>query len=393
MKEADTGGWRGVLVRHISQCGGEIDADRELVRRQAVARGMAELREHHEARLLQVQDVLQGEIKALSEQLTKALEEERRHRDAQDSQMRGEMADALRKESQERLALQELLHKEELARAHALADAQAALHKEAGERAQCLAAVRAEIQAADKSVDALRMETSERLGALSQDMAALDAKGVEAKFAVQAEVAEVRGMAARVEAALDSTREQSQEAVRHLKQETSAWQEAMRVDKEQVKELVVHDLARLEGQMAAVHNAHDTTQSTATSALSAAAAAQSVLCLVRLPTRSRTRVDWHACILALAFTCSGVAGAGAACNHAIMLACSVLSCACSWCVRASPCFCRAARGCLFLFSCAPPPHHPALARTHAGAQAAPDPPTQGPSTQLHVFFCMLWQAR
>ena len=78
-----------------------------------------------------------------------------------------------------------MLLKEQLERTQAVADVNAALQREEVERAERMGELRAELQAGDKRVDALRLETQEHVHALRESITALDAKTLAAQHEAQ----------------------------------------------------------------------------------------------------------------------------------------------------------------------------------------------------------------
>ena len=128
--EAAGAGLREVSERLLapgSACQDEVAAHREALRTHVFAREQALLTERCDSRVLAVQEGLQGEIRALMEQLGAAREEAKLGREVLQAELRRELADALSQERQDRHVLREQLQQAEFARTKAMAEAEAAV--------------------------------------------------------------------------------------------------------------------------------------------------------------------------------------------------------------------------------------------------------------------------
>ena len=116
------------------------------------------------------------QLEEVLETLEKALEKEKTERLALQSLLRQEMADSMRQERDQRQGLHEMLLKEQLERTQAMADVKTALVHEGSERANSIGELRTELQASDKGVANLRLETQEKVNAVRESVTALDTK-------------------------------------------------------------------------------------------------------------------------------------------------------------------------------------------------------------------------
>ena len=123
-----------------------------------------------------MEEVLKSQLSMVKQELEGALEKEKTERLALQSLLRQEMADSMRQERDQRQGLHEMLLKEQLERTQAMADVKTALVHEGSERANSIGELRTELQASDKGVANLRLETQEKVNAVRESVTALDTK-------------------------------------------------------------------------------------------------------------------------------------------------------------------------------------------------------------------------